>query len=111
MFGLLIMMFFLGAFQLIWAIIHPIVTKYKSVRKHFGYYWIGVFAYFSILTILLNSFSRLESNHFFHAFFFLGAFGLAAYHFGIIGTYGWHNKEVEAELKKNSENKPEPFSA
>lgn len=109
--GLLIIMFFLGAFQLIWAIIHPIVTKYSSVRKHFAFYWIGVFVYFGLLALMIEFVPRADSSNLFLAYFFTGAWGLALYHFGIIFSDGWHSKEIEEELKSKAENQAKPFEA
>lgn len=111
MFGFLTLMFFLGAIQLLWAVIHPIVTKIDSVRKHFIYYWIGVFAYFTIMAVWINVANRLGDSNLFIAYFFLGAWSLAIYHFGIIFTDGWHAREVEKALRRDAENQPKPFEA
>ena len=101
-----ICMLFVGPVQLIWAAIHPLVSKNKELRKHYGYYWIGVLFYFAVLTPIYY----LSDQPYFHStilaffgicFFFSGGIGLAIYHIRIIATNGnfKQNQDAPNELE------------
>jgi hypothetical protein len=77
---LLIFMFFLGATQLIWALVALIVTPHRMVRRHVTFYFIGVAAYFSVLFSLGNLYDQIEHSVPYIIFFVGGAFALAIYH-------------------------------
>lgn len=81
---LLIGMFFLGAAQLLWALIHAATSKYLEIRKHFLYYFIGVGVYFIILATLANVIDHSSESIFFIIHFFGGAGTLALYHVWIV---------------------------
>jgi hypothetical protein len=102
------LMFFLGWIQVIWAAIQIGVTKSATVRKHFGYYFLGVLSYF-ILLILLAMLIAIEpkSHILFEIHFFGSAFGLAIYHVFIVGMSIWIGsldpKEVTPDEKTVAE--------
>jgi hypothetical protein len=75
------LMFFLGWIQVIWAAIQIGVTKSATVRKHFGYYFLGVLSYFILLILLAMLIAIAPKSHIlFEIHFFGSAFGLAIYH-------------------------------
>lgn len=86
MYLLLIFMFFLGCVQVLWAIIHAIITRNPDTRRHFGFYGIGVIAYFAILYLLLDVLSLDPDHSLVLLHFFGAAFSLAAYHVYIVAN-------------------------
>lgn len=81
----LIVMFFLGVVQVLWAAILGFVARDKSVRYHLGIYFIGVLLYF-VLFVPLSLLSNLDIGHLIIGLhFFLSAAVLATYHFYIVG--------------------------
>jgi hypothetical protein len=83
-FYLLIFMFFLGCTQVLWAIIHAIVTSNKQVRMHFGFYLLGVVVYFLVMWGMAG-FGGQDWDHLaFGVHFYLGALILAIYHIWIV---------------------------
>lgn len=92
----MIFMFFLGVIQLIWALIHPLVSKNKDLRRHFGYYWLGVLGYAigMVPAFFLDGYRGPFSGIMIGwcvFFFFAGAWTLAIYHLMIVikgGRFG-----------------------
>lgn len=102
-------MFFLGIIQLVWALIHLIVTKRPEVRRHFAFYWLGVTVYGITLTTWTYIYSlnhiRVDAfSYLYYAFFFIGALSLAVYHVLIVTTKGLFGRpdqsEIEAEIER-----------
>ena len=86
----LIIMFFLGFAQLIWAVFHASMTSIPQVKKHFINYFVGVVIYF--IAVIGFGAITIESQILFTGFlllFFGGAFGLAGYHFFIVSMSLW----------------------
>ena len=80
------------------------VTKSATVRKHFGYYFLGVLSYFALLILIAMTFQMAPKNHIlFEIHFFGSAFGLAIHHVFIVGMSIWigslNPKEVTPDEK------------
>ena len=92
-------MFLLGWIQVIWALIQMGVTKSPTVRRHFGYYFLGVGAYFILLILLEILLPMAPKSHILVEIHFFGsAFGLAIYHAFIVGMSVWLGFKDPEEL-------------
>ena len=81
---MLILMFFLGVVQVLWAAILAFVTRDKSVRQHLGRYFIGVLIYF-LFFIPLSLLKDFEIGHWIIGLHFFGSAAyLAYYHIDIV---------------------------
>ena len=93
----MLFMFFVGCIQLVWAFVHPLVSDNRDLRRHFGYYWIGVLLYVvGLLPFYAIDKVAAPYNDYLSGwcaiFFFVGAWTLAVYHVLIVSKQGRFGK-------------------
>lgn len=98
-FLVLLFMFFLGIVQVVWALIHGFTAKDRGVRRHFGFYGIGVLLYFLLLWVNYHLTGEEWENPAFGLHFFAGAFALATYHVWIV-VRAIRLREVEPAMEQ-----------
>lgn len=102
-------MLFLGAFQLLWALLKVIVDDNPNVREKFRRYWLNVGIYF---IFIVGGNERIHMvltgpehfiDIFYVAYYYLGALNLSFQHFSII-QYGkrqekWPSKQEKTDAR------------
>jgi hypothetical protein len=81
---ILLVMFFLGSLQMLWALLQILFTRRAKVRRHLGLYFIGVAAFFILLDMLSFLMETQVGMIFYAVYFFASAWGLAYYYLLIV---------------------------